>query len=191
MLLLFSILTAQADWQEAATSHGCTIYKGSLEGDIQPLRATCEWDVPLRQVQAILSDQEQQVQTFSTLRQSVTLDPPIADPPRGTEWVYQVHGISGAPEREVVLKITSEQSADRWRQEWTRADDQSELIGMVEILTNDGFWEFTTTPTGTTTVTYESRYKDSGRLPVRMSRTFQLSRVKQMLTELAAAAEVH
>ena len=191
MLLLLTILCAHAEWQEIATSTGCTIYKGPLEGDIQPIRANCVWNVPLQQVQEILSDQRRQVSTFSTLRQSVPLDPPMAAPPSGTQWAYQVHGVSGAPEREVVVKITSEQTESAWRQSWTRAEDQSELIGLVEIQTIDGFWELTATDRNTTQLTYETRYKDAGRLPERIGRAFQISRAKQMLTELATSAEVH
>lgn len=179
-LLLISL--ALAGWTETAQDGGCHFFSGSPQGAVTPLRAECDWPLPVEKLQAAVLDFGRHDDYFSSVEESTVLSPGLA---------RQVHVASGISNRALMVKFWNESIPGGMRYSWTRADDQTgmDAYGVVPVR-DDGKWEITTGATGAHVV-YELNYDPGGSVPSFIVRAFQGGGFRTLVLELKAWVESH
>ncbi len=187
---MFAVLlggAALAGWMPLpqAQAEGCTLYQAALEDGVMPVRAECQWEgVSAKVLLSILSDQTRWQDAATQLRQSIDLGPGEAG-----QRIYRSYGVSGMPEREVVIAQQRQDTEDGAVLTWSKDADQSDITrASAEVAMDSGRWEITAAGAGVHVV-LELRYDPGGRLPSGLHRRTWPVRVAQTLTDLKAAGE--
>lgn len=178
---------AFASWTQTAEENGCTFFLGSVEGNVQPVRAECEWPIPPEELHRLVAKTEDHDLFFSSVEESDVLGPA----PGGKTLVYQKHVASGISDREIMLVYTTEDIAGGKRYSWTKAPDQSKLKGEgVPAVMDTGKWEISSSGNGSRVI-YELRYDAGGSVPGFVVRWFQGAGTRALVGELRAWADTH
>jgi hypothetical protein len=186
MLILLSSI-ALAGWTKTAEENGCTFFLGEQQGTYAPVRAECDWPIPVEKMQRIVANTEAHADYFS----SVVTSRILAPAPGGGNIVYQVHQASGISNREIVLQFSTTPIPGGTRYSWTKAGDQSKLTGEgVPCQVDTGKWEITSSSIGSHVV-YELLYDPGGSVPSFLVRWFQGSGTRALVGELRTWAEAH
>ena len=162
----------------------CRFTELAHDGPTIPLRAECDWPIPVDRLRAMLDSWEAHALYFSNLEESSVL---------GFEGdsviVRQIHRARGISDREVVVKWDVAPLERGWRYTWQKSPDQSAATGRrVEVEEYAGRWEITATETGSHLV-LETRYAPGGRVPFFLVNWLQGAGIQHVLDELRSAAE--
>lgn len=189
MLPVVLLAVAYAGWTLTDEGNGCRFFKGSAEstpaGEVVPLRAECDWPISARTLQDLLAQSGDHDDYFSAVVESTV----VGTDPDGGDLVYQVHRAAGISDREVELRMWSEDIPGGKRYNWTRSKDRTKLTGKrVEVPLDTGKWEVTSSGTGAHVV-YELRYLAGGSVPGFLVRWFQGAGMEGLVGELRKAGE--
>jgi hypothetical protein len=162
----------------------CNVRVGDAEDGVMPIRAICQWAVPIEAVRAQLDDVERQEHVFSNVDESELIST------YGDHLVVrQVHVARGIRDREVIIDWVREPAPSGVRYRWRKASDQSTITpGRVEVAVHSGSWEVSETNKGTR-VQYTALYHPGGSVPRLLVRWFQGSGVRGVLEDLHEASK--
>ena len=176
------LLAAIGAWSPAGTEHGCAFFVGATDArGITPVRAECEWVVDAARLTAVVSQMGNHDTIFSSLADSAVLSTA-----GGVQRIYQRQSATLAPDREVVLDVTTEALPDGTRVRFRKSANQAGLKGdAVEVGFQEGMWEVHRTAGGARLV-YELRYLPGGMVPAAVLKWFQGAGTRAVLADLKA-----
>lgn len=187
MLSLLLAPLAFAGWTQTAQENGCTFFLGTVEGNVQPVRAECDWPIAPDKLHKLVGKIEDHDLYFSSVEVCDVLGPS-----GNGKLGYQRHVASGISDREVVLIFTEEAIPNGKRYAWTKAPDQSKARGEgVPTVLDTGKWEVSSNASGGSHVVYELRYDAGGSVPGFVVRWFQGAGTRALVGELRTWAETH
>ncbi len=189
MWFLFTIATLLADpstdFEPLHAEGGCAYARTAPQSDGFPiLRAECHWpDVAPERLHAVLGDWAGHQEIWSMVASST-----VVGEVEGGSLVVHVHQAPAMVDREITLRMWTEQVPGGQVYRWSRAVPQpAPLEGRVGVVRDDGMYTVVSEGDGVHLVT-TLHYDPGGSIPVALVRWFQVLGLPTFLEELRAAA---
>ena len=195
-LLIFicfpKISYAQSQWRETQRDNGCIYYEGTVQDDVIPVRAVCEWDIPPASIHKSIALISSHDLIFSRLTKSDSISQHNDNKtPTETGLILQVHSFPGVTDRAAIMEYSEQELPNGKRYLFVKSKNQKALPSRyVEIEVNKGYWEVVQTKSGSK-ITFETSYAPGGYLPSFLIQWFQVSGTKQVMDELLMYVKKH
>ena len=183
--LFFMVPSAFADdWTETARENNCIFYQGKSNDGITPIRAVCNWKIPVQRLDTLLAKTDHYDDYFSGLAHCEAIKGPS-----GISRVLQIHEYSGLSPRAAYIDYRTQKIPNGTRYTYQKATDQTQLEKKyIEINTHTGHWDVMGNNQKSTLI-FESRYSAGGFVPNFLIRWFQGAGTRKVLSELKKYAE--